>query len=103
MRKKILSIVLALCMIPSTAFATDVQFYNNESDTPSKSVYSGEVVAAVNQNLSADKLVKETFSSEMKSDSAQNNSLDASEADGYSIIDTKINPETGEMTYGTSF
>ena len=101
MRKKILSIVLALCMIPSTAFATDVQFYNNESDTPSKSVYSGEVVAAVNQNLSADKLVKETFSSEMKSDSAQNNSLDASEADGYSIIDTKINPETGEMTYVT--
>lgn len=55
-----LALCIVVCMIPSTAFATDVQFYNNESDTPSKSVYSGEVVAAVNQNLSADKLVKET-------------------------------------------
>ena len=74
---------------------------DNELDDPSENVYSSSVVAAVSQNLSADSLVKESLSSEMDVNLAQENSVELSEEDGESIIDTAVNPENGEMIYVT--
>lgn len=79
----------------------DENLPDKELEEPLETVYSGGVVAAVSQNLSADSLVKESLSSEMEIDLAQENSIELSGTDGESIIDTAVDPESGETVYVT--